>query len=318
MLNNRTKKGKFGELLITFAAVLWGIVSLFTLPLNKMGFSAFQISFLRCAFAALVFAIYFLIKDVKLFKVSVKDLPILAATGIVGFLLLLVFYMASIEENGSSVAAMFLYTSPVWTFVFAKLFFKENVTFFKVLSLIGVLCGCVMVSVGGALKLTVKGLLLGVASGLTQSLYVIFNKAAGSKYAATTTVFYTFLFAAVGAAFFAKIWEIPKLVAADYNSLFYIAGASIVVTVLAYCAYTAGLKTVSAGKANIISIIELIVATVIGVACFGNELGVSGYLGIAIMIAALVLLEVKGEKPLIPETVEKDCKTDETNATKEK
>ena len=58
----------------------------------------------------------------------------------------------------------------------------------------------------------------------------------------------------------------------------------------------AGLKTVPAGKAGMISIIELVVATIVGVIVFKNKLGVTGYIGIAITVCSLILLEVSSEE----------------------
>lgn len=296
MKNNNFLKNSGGELLVLSAAVLWGAVSLFTLPLNERGFSSVQITFIRSVIASAFIAIYFLIKDVRLFKVSLRDVPVLFCTGAVGFFLLLALYAASIEENGSSAAAMLLYTSPLWTVILASMIFKEKITWLKIFSLAGLLTGCFLVSFAGEIKITGKGFLYGVLSGLFQSFYTIFGKMSRKRCSAETTAFYTFLFAAAISVFFAKPGELISLFAANPDSILLFLGLGVLSTAIAYFLYMAGLKTVPAGKAGMISIIELVVATIVGVIVFKNKLGVTGYIGIAITVCSLILLEVSSEK----------------------
>jgi len=296
MKNKNFLKNKGGELLVLFASVLWGVVSLFTLPLNERGFSSVQITFVRSIIATAFIAIYFLIKDVRLFKVSLRDIPVLFCTGAVGFFLLLALYAASIEENGSSVGAMFLYTSPLWTVILASIIFKEKITFLKILSLAGLLAGCFLVSFAGEIKITGKGFLYGALSGVFQSLYTIFGKMSRKRCSAETTAFYTFFFAAAVSVFFAKPSELVSLFKANPDSILLFLGLALLITAIAYFLYMAGLKTVPAGKASMIAIIELVVATIVGVIVFKNKLGVTGYIGIAVTIGSLVLLEFSSAK----------------------
>lgn len=311
MINNNFLRKKGGELLILAASVLWGVVSLFTLPLNKRGFSSVQITFVRSIIAAAFIAIYFLIKDVRLFKISLRDIPVLFCTGAVGFFLLLALYAASIEENGSSVGAMFLYTSPLWTVILAALIFKEKITWLKILSLAGLLTGCFLVSFAGEIKISGKGLLYGVLSGLFQSLYTIFGKMSRKRCSAETTAFYTFLFSAAVSLFFAKPKELISLFAANPDSILMFLGLALLITAIAYFLYMAGLKTVPAGKAGMIAIIELVVATVVGVIIFKNKLGITGYIGIVVTIGSLVLLEFGSAKKTDKDAEVKEEKDEE-------
>lgn len=311
MINNNFLRKKGGELLILAASVLWGVVSLFTLPLNKRGFSSVQITFVRSIIAAAFIAIYFLIKDVRLFKISLRDIPVLFCTGAVGFFLLLALYAASIEENGSSVGAMFLYTSPLWTVILAALIFKEKITWLKILSLAGLLTGCFLVSFAGEIKISGKGLLYGVLSGLFQSLYTIFGKMSRKRCSAETTAFYTFLFSAAVSLFFAKPKELISLFAANPDSILLFLGLALLITAIAYFLYMAGLKTVPAGKAGMIAIIELVVATVVGVIIFKNKLGITGYIGIVVTIGSLVLLEFGSAKKTDKDAEVKEEKDEE-------
>ena len=209
MKKSNIKRFFKGEIYIIITAVLWGFISVFTLPLNDAGFSSAEITFVRSVLAAVFLGAVLLFKDKKLFKVSVRDIPMLMFLGIACFMTVCLLYTISIEENGSSVAVMLMYTSPIWTVVMSRFIFKEKITPYKVVALIGILCGCALLSFGGTVNITVKGLLIGLATGLFLALYVVFGKKAGKNYSAETVTFYVFLFSGVAAFFVCRGWYIP-------------------------------------------------------------------------------------------------------------
>lgn len=300
-----------GELFIIACAGLWGMISLFSLPLNDLGFSSVEITCIRSLFATVFLGIYILFKNRKLFRAALKDLPLLAFIGIGCFLTVCIFYTRSIEENGSSVAAMLMYTSPVWTVFISRFVFKEKITLVKLITLAGVLGGCAMLSFGGKLHITVKGLFIGLATGLFLALYGIGGKIAGKKYSAETVTFYVFLFSSIAGFFVASAWNLPIKVAEQPISLVYFTGLAGLSTAIAYLFYSAGLKTISAGKASMLSTLEIIVATVFGITVFGVNVGIIGYVGIATTILSLVLLEIGDLKHLKNEDLKNNVTVNE-------
>ena len=304
-----------GELFIIACAGLWGMISLFSLPLNDLGFSSVEITCIRSLFATVFLGIYAFFKDRKLFHVALKDLPFLAFIGIGCFLTVCIFYTLSIEENGSSVAAMLMYTSPVWTVFISRFVFKEKITLVKLIALVGVPGGCAMLSFGGELHITVKGLFIGLATGLFLALYGICGKIAGRKYSAETVTFYVFMFSTLAGFFISSAWRLPVKIAANPICLAYFAGLAGLSTAIAYLFYSAGLKTISAGKASMISTLEIIVATIIGTTVFGITIGILGYFGIATTILSLILLEIGDLKHLKNEDLKNNVTVNETEQT---
>jgi drug/metabolite transporter (DMT)-like permease len=57
--------------------------------------------------------------------------------------------------------------------------------------------------------------------------------------------------------------------------------------------YTYGLAHTTSGKAAILSIIEPVVAAVVGVLFFSEYMGFSGVFGIVLVVLGLVILEIK-------------------------
>ena len=61
-------------------------------------------------------------------------------------------------------------------------------------------------------------------------------------------------------------------------------------TALAYVLFTVGLRRVPATAAGIVTLLEPLTATTLGVAVFGESLGALGVLGAALLLGALGLL----------------------------
>lgn len=307
MLNGKIKTFFHGEFLIILTAVLWGVISLFSRPLNDYGFSSAEITFVRSLLSVGFLGVFLLLKDKSCFKVALRDVPLLLFLGVGCFMTVCLLYTLSIEQNGSSVASMLEYTSSIWTVIISRFVFKEKITFVKIISLVGVLSGCAMLSFGGEMRLTVNGLLFGLGTGLTLAFYGVVSKIATRKYASETITFYMFLFSAFGAFFIATAWNVPLKIANEPASIWYFIGLAALSTTLAYILYTTGLKTVSAGKASMLSSIEIIVAAIVGLVVFHDNIGIIGYVGIAVSICSLIFLEMcdlnqKHNKNLTTET----------------
>ncbi len=291
--------------LIIISAIMWGIISLFSKPLMNMGFNSMQLVFMRGLISCISLGIFILIINPSLFKIKLKDLPLFIAGGILSFTLCIACYMGSIDQNGAGVAGMLMYTSPIWAVIISAFLFKEKIGLFKIIALIGVIAGVVMVSLGGELKITLTGALLGIGSGIGCSFITIFSKLSSNKgYSPLTLQFYVFTTALIVSFPFASGWEIPEMISVDYMSLLYFALISIVSTVVPYVIYSFAMKKVSASTGGILASLEVVVCALTGFIAYDENIGVVGVAGIVVMLAALVFLSLYGDKPLKLKTTE--------------
>jgi len=143
----------------------------------------------------------------------------------------------------------------------------------------------------GALDLTprlVAGALLALTAGLAYALYVILAKATLARMAPLSLTALTF---AAGAVLLtpAVLWtEAPlRQLSLGWPWLLYLGG---VATAGAYAIYTLGLRLVPASVAGIVTLTEPLTATLLGVLLFGERLGVTGFLGAALLVSALALV----------------------------
>jgi DME family drug/metabolite transporter len=132
------------------------------------------------------------------------------------------------------------------------------------------------------------GALLALAAGLAYALYVIIAKSALARSAPLPLTALTFTVAA-GLSLPALAWTHGPLdqVARGWPWLLYI-GA--VATAGAYSLYTIGLRRVPASIAGIVSLLEPLTATLLGVLVFGETLGAAGAVGALLLLGAVALL----------------------------
>ena len=285
-----------GPALIILAAVFWGSMGLFVRPLSARGFSSLQITSARLTLGALVFCGILLLRDPQGFRIRRKDVPLFLGLGLASVLFFTVCYFTAITMMPLSTAAILLYTSPIWIMLMSVLFFREKLSARKLLALALAFGGCVLVSGFSGGGLTTAGLLLGLGAGFGYGLYSIFGTVALRRYSPLTVTTWAFVISAVGSWFISRPADmLAKIAAAPSPAgllLFFLLTA-LVTAVVPYLSYTQGLQTVEASRAGIIATIEPLVATLVGVLVFSEPMTLMNCLGIAMILSAVVLLNLK-------------------------
>lgn len=293
------KKTILGPMLILVAGVFWGSMGIFVRRLGVFGFTSIQIVCIRVVLAALIFSLILLFKEPSGFRISLRDLPLFLGLGLGSVLFFTVCYFTAITMMPLSTAAILLYTSPIWIMLMSILFFHERLTARKITALVLAFGGCVLVSgiTGGGLTLT--GLLVGLGSGIGYGLYSILGTVALRRYSPFAVTTWTFLFAAVGSL----IISLPADIAAKMAAAPSLAGlllfcllTALITAVIPFLTYTLGLRSVEASNAGILATIEPMVATLFGIFLFSEPLTFMSGLGILLIIAAIILLNVRSAK----------------------
>ena len=291
----KTDKNSLGPLLIILAGIFWGSMGLFVRALSAYGFSPIQIVSLRLSVAALVFSGILLIKEPSGFHIRLRDLPVFLGLGLVSVLFFTVCYFTAIEMMPLSTAAILLYTSPIWVMLMSALFFREKLTRLKLLALALAFGGCVLVSgfTGGGIS--GFGLLTGLCSGLGYGLYSIFGSVALRRHSPFAVTAWTFIIASIGSWFLCSPADmIAKAAAAPALSLLpLLTAAGLVTAVIPFLCYTLGLRSVEPGRAAILATVEPMVATVFGCLVYKEPLRFQSALGIAMILSAVVLLNLR-------------------------
>ena len=184
------------------------------------------------------------------------------------------------------------YTAPTFVVILSALLWKDRITKRKLAALVLAFLGCCFVAgiLNGALTLTPEGLLLGIGSGLFYSSYTIFGRFALKHYQPFTVTFYTFLIAGIGSLFMTSPGDLSTTFHSPMGILLSL-GLMVVGTVIPYLLYTKGLSDLGdSGKASILASVEPVVASLVGIAAFGEPMTLGVVLGLVCILASVYIL----------------------------
>ena len=288
---------KFAPMFVLSAGTLWGVMGVFVRKLGTYGFSPLQIACLRILFGAVLFLLITAVFRRDLLKIQPRDVGLFLGMGLLSLLLFTVCYFTTISLASLSVAAILLYTSPIWVMLMSAVCFREKITRRKLLCAAMAFGGCVLVSgIGSAASLSPMVIVTGLLSAVGYGLYSIFGTFALRKYQPLTVTTYAFLFGAAGALLLCKPAQIARVICESGQPgrlVLLITVTAFVTAVLPYLLYTVGLSRMRASAAAIMASIEPVVATTAGALVFGEALTVPAFAGIALVLGAIVVLNAK-------------------------
>lgn len=286
------KEVKKGYLFIIIAGTLWATLGLLGNILMDNGLSPEQVAFVRLFLGFLVLAIYCRIKNKELLKIDKKGIIYAIIIGIICQGIFNLCYFKAIESVGVSVAAVLLYTSPLFLALLSKLVYKEEINLNKITSLIICFLGAILAVTGGKFEfngLSKIGVAMGVLAAITYALMPIISKNALKENHSITILVYGFLFGAIFMMPFAKPIEL----------LGYIGNIKVIITMLilgivpaavAYIFYVEGIgKGVELSVAGVIASIELVVSAIIGWTIIGEPFSIIKLLGVLFMMTSSIM-----------------------------
>lgn len=279
-----------GPVMVCFAGICWGVISVFIKGLTAFDYDSFDIMCFRSWASVILMFIFFLIKDRSLLKIKLRDIWMFIGTGIFSLTFFSYCYFTSIVRSGAAVAVVLLYTSPIFVMLMSAVVFKEKITLKKIIALILTFIGCVLVAglVGTGSRLSMGALLLGLGAGFGYALYSIFAGFAVKKYSSLTVTFYTFLFSGVTLPIFRN--PVALIGSVSLQVIPWIVGTSIICTVLPYLCYTWGLGKMEAGKAAVLVTVEPLIGALIGIILYHEDANFFKILGIILIFSAVILL----------------------------
>ena len=281
-------------LCILLAGTLWGVIGIFFNLLSGLGFTQMQVVAIRAVTAALVLGVYILARDPALLRVRLRDCWCFVGAGIISLVFFNWCYFTAMETTSLAVAAVLLYTAPVFVMLFSAVLFREPIGRRKVLALVMTFAGCLLVAgMPGGGSVSPKGFLTGLGAGVGYALYSIFSRFALEKgYSSATISLYTFLFAGAAALPLSRLWEAGALLIRPEAAAGAL-GIGVLCCVFPYLLYTRGLAGVETGQAAIMATVEPAVAALVSFALYGESLLGAKGAGILRIVAAVAVLTRK-------------------------
>ena len=279
-------------------ASLWGGIGVFFNMLSDVGFTQMQVVAIRVTAAAVALTLYLLATDRAKLRVKLRDCWCFVGTGIVSLVFFNWCYFTAIQMTSLAVAAVLLYTSPIFVMLFSAVLFHEALTPRKLVALVVTFIGCVFVAgvFGGENAYSPLGIFIGICSGVGYAHYSIFGRFALEKgYSSVTISEYTFVFATISAVPLSMIWQAAPLLAQP-QTLVGALGIGVLCCVFPFILYTQGLAGVETGKAAILATMEPAVAAVLSFLLYQESLFNLKGVGILLIFAAVAMLNQPAKK----------------------
>ncbi len=295
----KQSKGWLGIVLILLSGIIWGFISLPVDYIKSQGLKDMEVVFLRSGSTALVLGLFCLFSSRSTFRIKLKDIWCFFGTGIGSIMFFNFCYFKSIDMMGAPIACVLMYTAPFFVVALAAICFKERITVQKAVACMVAFAGCALVSglFGGNGSVTAEGLVWGLMTGFGYGLYTIFGRYALDRgYSSLTITLYTFMIAALGSACFINPLKVVGVAVSGIGPLAMTLEIAAVSTLLPYTLYAAGMRFTDAGNAPIISSVEIVVATIMGVVVRKDTLDIYAGIGILLILAAVVLLNLNLKK----------------------
>ena len=279
-------------LYIVASAVFWGLIGLFVRTLTAQGFSPMQIVSIRAVVSALLMVLILLKMGTQHFKINFKTALPLVGMGVVSLTFSNFCYFNCIDLSSLAVAALLLYTAPIFVMLMSLALFKESFTTAKGIALGATFLGCAFVTgtFDSDVSLSLTGLLFGLGSGIGYALYSIFGKYAIRNYSTLTITTYAFFFASISSIPLANFTSELKYF--DVTTIWAALGLAALSTVIPYLLYTWGLEEMEAGRASILATVEPLVAAAVGIAVYSEPVTLHKLLGTLLICSSIILLNI--------------------------
>ena len=248
-----------------------------------------EVAFWRALMAAGLFAVH--AAAIGKMKLERRDIPAVAAFGVVGVAGLMASYSRAVEAGGAALAAILLYTAPVWVAILSALFLGERMTRRKLLALAVAMLGVAGIALSGGsagLRLTPAALGWGLVSAFAYALYYLFGKRYFDRYATATLFLYAL---PIGALAMLPLAEFRHKTPVAWAAIVFVA---VVPTYLAYVFYSAGLRRVEATRAATVATVEPVVAALAAYVMWGERLSPAGYAFAAVVLVGVLLMVDRG------------------------
>ncbi|MEW6351631.1 MAG: EamA family transporter [Thermodesulfobacteriota bacterium] len=295
-----------GYLSVAAAAVMWASSGTVGKVLMSGGITPSDLVQVRVTLASVLMGVLFALVRRDLLRIRVGDMAYFVLLGGLVMASVQLFYFYSISRIQVAAAILIQYQAPIFVAIYSVCFWGERFTRPKLAALLLTIGGCYLVT--GAYELTLERMdLPGIGGALLSAFflaaYTLLGERGMQKYPPWTVTFYSMVFAAMS-------WHMVHrpfgYVTAGYSASQWglILYVSVIGTVLPFGLFLVGVNYIRSTRAIITATLEPISAAVIAFLVLGEHLANLQILGTAMVVTAIVLLQLHREREeLAPEAI---------------
>ncbi len=292
-----------GYFMIMGAAFFWGVSATGAKFLLNQQIDTLLIVQSRVTITCVLLFVFYLLFKPHLLRVATRDLWRFALLGILGIAGANFTYYFTIKESTVATGILIQYTAPLFVMGYAVIAKEERFTTIKLSAALISLFGCFL-AVGGVAEITITpvGMLTGAGSVFCFAFMSIFTRHVLQRYNVWTLTFYSITFASIFWLMVNPPWRVAAA-GLSWNVWWALAGLAVVSVLIPHSLFFGGLRFVVASRAVITSTLEPVVAIASAALLIGEYLEPVQILGALLVIAAIVLLQMRREASTIITTI---------------
>jgi drug/metabolite transporter (DMT)-like permease len=270
-------------------------MSIFAVYAYQDGATVLGLLTLRFVLAAVLFFLYIAVKRVK-FQITLRQILALFVLGGVFYTVMSYTFFTAVQYISPSLAALILYSYPVFVALLSARVDKERLTRRVVISIGLALFGLVLVLGTSFDNVSPLGVLLAVAASLVYSFYIVLSNRVVKSVPLVVTSSFVTLFAALS---FAVLSLGMHQLQFDFGTKAWLAIGGIILfpTVIAMTTFFYGLRMIGSTRASILSMIEPLVTITASAILFGDRLTLAQWIGGgAVLLGALLVVLANQQK----------------------
>lgn len=277
-----------GLIFVLLAGFGFGFLGIFGRYAFQSGLTVGELLTFRFVLASvLLWAGLFAFKR-DLIKLPARQILISAGLGVFGYAVFSTFYFKSIEGISVPLAALLLFTFPIFVNLGAHFFLKERMTKNQFISLLLATVGLGILLWGPLVVNSPAAVVYALIAAVTYAVYVLVSGKVQQKVAPLSSSLYVISASAL-ALFLIHQPAVTRVSELTAQQMFIISGIAVVSTIAPLTLFLAGLQKLSSSKASIVVMIEPVVATVAAFFFLGEQLTTLQIGGALLVLVALFI-----------------------------
>lgn len=284
-----------GIICVILAGIGFGFLGIFGRLAFDSGVTVGELLTFRFTLASLMLFLGLLVYKKSLIRLNLKQILISAALGSGGYAVFSTLYFKSIQGLSVSLAALLLFTFPIFVNLGSHFILKQRMTQKQFFSLILACLGISILLWGPVFFDSMVFIIYALAAAVAYSIYVLVSGQTQQNVHPLSSSLYVITAAAITLALFHQP-DFSRLMQFTSQQMFYIFGLSIICTILPLTLFLIGLQHLPSSQASILVMIEPVVAALAAWLVLGEKLKPLQYFGMALVFVALILNAHKNQK----------------------
>ncbi len=277
---------------IILAGIGFGFLGIFAKIAFAYGMSIGELLTFRFTLAAIILWVTLFFYKRKIFFLPLKQIIISCFLGVAGYAIFSTMYFKSIEGVSVAIAAMLLFTFPVFVNLGAHFFLKEKLHSKQWQSLGMTMMGLMLLLWGDMNVGKFTAIFWGLGAAIIYSAYVLISGVVQKNVNPLSSSVYVISSAAI-TLFVYHSPNVEKILNFELKEFLLIFGIAIISTIMPLTLFLSGMQKITSSKAAIIVTIEPVTAALAGWLILNEQLSYNQIIGALIIIYGLLLNQKK-------------------------